>query len=87
MRPSCFNRPPRAAGRWHQVGRRPDGRPVLRWFPRWYDDVCVTWRGRGIGPHNEAYPLAHGFAGWCLRCRWRPDLELTQALMDVKAPA
>lgn len=70
-RPPCFNRPPRAAGRWHQVGQRPDGRPVLRWFPAWYVDRCATWDGRGIGPNGEPYPVAHGWN--CTGCRWLPE--------------
>lgn len=68
MRPACFNRPPRAAGRWHQVGTHADGRPVLRWYPRWYVDRCAVHDGGGIGPNGEGYAAAHGWD--CGGCRW-----------------
>ncbi|HEY1035561.1 MAG TPA: hypothetical protein VGE09_11330 [Pseudoxanthomonas sp.] len=77
MRPPCYNRQPRAAGRWHQVGRRPDGRPVLRWFPRWYVDRCATWDGVGIGKDGQRYPVAHKFD--CRGCSWLPDEHRSMA--------
>ena len=85
MIPSCHNRPPAAAGRWHATGRTVQhgtraepgspvqwGRvkPVLRWFPRWFEDRCATHDGRGIGPAGENYPDAHGWD--CAGCRWEP---------------
>src|SRR5690606_17598930 len=66
-----------AEGRWHQVGRRADGRPVLRWFTRWFQDRCATWEGEGIGqpapgyPNGTPYPMANGFD--CAGCRLEPD--------------
>lgn len=72
MTPRCYNRPPRADGRWHEVGRDPGtGRPRLRWFPRWYADTCTQHDGEGIGPKGESYAAAHGFE--CAGCRWEPD--------------
>ena len=86
MRPTCHNRAPFAAGRWHPTGRTvqhgtretPDGlvkwgpvKPVLRWHPRWFADRCATWDGRGIGPNGEPYPVAHGWD--CCGCRWLPE--------------
>lgn len=85
-RPPCYNRPPRAAGRWHATGRtvqhgtreRPSDpiqwhgppKPVYRWHPAWYVDRCATWDGRGIGRNGEPYPAAHGWR--CDGCRWLP---------------
>lgn len=83
MKPTCHNRPPRAAGRWHPTGRTvqhgtrdtPGGpvqwgpvKPVLRWYPAWSVDRCATHDGRGIGPDGESYPQAHGWD--CTGCRW-----------------
>lgn len=70
-RPSCYNRPPFAEGRWHDTGRRSaSGKPILRWHRRWFEQRCATWDGTGIGPNNERYPDAHGWD--CSGCRWKP---------------
>lgn len=71
VRPRCYNRPPAPDGYWHGVGREPDGRLRMRWFPRWFEDRCASWDGTGIGPNNERYPAAHGWD--CKGCRWLPE--------------
>lgn len=72
MRPNCHNRPPFAEGRWHLTGSRRNGKPVARWYPRWFVDRCATWDGTGIGrtPETTHYPQAHGWD--CSGCRWLP---------------
>lgn len=76
--PPCFNRPPRAAGRWQQVGRRPDGRPVLRWRPCWFEDRCATW---DCPPDATPSPV---IAGWvCAGCRWLPPAAIRHGLVPA----
>lgn len=70
MKPPCYNRPPYAEGRWHYTGEWRRGKPVMRWYPRWFVDRCATHDGVGIGPNNEGYPAAHGWD--CFGCRHDP---------------
>lgn len=70
MKPRCYNRPPYAEGRWHQVGRRPDGRPVLRWRARWYEDRCAAWDMPAGAAHRAPFPVQQGWD--CEGCRWLP---------------
>lgn len=76
MKPKCHSRPPFAEGRWHYTGEYRRGKPVLRWYPRWFVDRCATHDGVGIGPNNENYPTAHGWD--CTGCRWRPSPPATE---------
>lgn len=76
-RPKCWNRAPAAAGRWVRNGYCPTTLRVrLRWSPRWFDDVCRTWDGVGIGaptaayPTGTPYPIAHRWD--CSGCRLLP---------------
>lgn len=82
-RPPCYNRAPAPEGRWYGVGRRPSGKLILRWFRSPFADRCATWDGDGIGKYGEPYPLAHGFAGHCLTCRWRPTQRVAEALVAL----
>lgn len=76
-KPPCFDRKPRAAGRWHHVGRRADGRPVLRWCRRWFEDRCVTW------DCPEGTTPSPVLAGWnCAGCRWEPGESIQFDLVD-----
>lgn len=87
MPPRCHNRPPAAVGRWYPTGRTVQNgtrthpgapvvwgpvKPVLRWYPRWFEDRCAVWDGTGIGatPETARYPQAHGWD--CRGCRWLP---------------
>ena len=84
MRPRCYNRPPAPEGNWYGIGRRADGKLVMRWYPRFSVDRCATWQGVGIGqptdeyPTGTPYPMAHGWN--CDGCRWKPaeHQEVTQ---------
>lgn len=92
MKLRCHNRPAYAPGRWHATGRKVQNgtrehqgapvvwgpvKPVLRFYPRWFEDRCATWSGVGIGrptekyPNGVPYPMAHGYD--CRGCRWLPD--------------
>lgn len=78
--PACHNRPAFDAERAHFAINPETGfveGTVLR--NDWFKDRCVTWDGAGIGrptpeyPSGVPYPIAHGFAEWCLTCKWKPD--------------
>lgn len=74
--PRCFNRDPlptetRRFGLDSQTGAVIE--VVLS--NEWFEDVCRTWDGVGIGPTPETthYPHAHGWEPWCRQCKWMPE--------------
>ena len=78
MTPSCYNRPPFAAGRTEYGIERATGRITSVTLRNdWFTDRCATWDGVGIGqptPEYQTgtpYPIAHGWD--CSGCRWKPE--------------
>ena len=73
MKPACYNRAPFAPYPTRYGVDSQTGEVIAVDMPKWFDDFCATWAGRGIGPTEETthYPQAHGFD--CAGCRWLPD--------------
>lgn len=93
MMPRCFNRGPLVdpnAG-WRPTGdyalRHDRPKPIYRYRWPWFDDVCRTWDGVGIGqpteefPNGTPYPIAHGWQAWCARCRHLPARAASTSAM------
>lgn len=70
--PSCFNRPARAEAYVRHVLNQQTGQMERQEHPRWYEDVCKTHDGSGIGPKGENYPTAHGWLPYCKKCQHNP---------------
>ena len=69
-RPPCWNRPPHAPTVQVNDALSADGRQLTREIAYVFVDECASWKGSGIGPNGEPYPLA---VGWdCTGCRLLP---------------
>lgn len=84
MEPPCYNRPPRSRNCLVNNGIDSEGKQRTKLIPAAFVDRCATWDGKGIGPNNEPYPVAHGWD--CRGCRWLPkqfSLEEVAAAFEV----